>query len=186
MVGGRRLFWNAPRRWVFLLCSSPTHFPLFSRESRSPCRRPTPQEGWGLGRMEGQWLRTWSTWSRAPLLRWSWPGIPAMPRKPTRVRPQVAGEGIPAAAGIVAEVALEGLLARVQLDVAQQVAFLGKGGPALVALERPFTWVGEKGRGWLGEKRARAAQEDRRAARKLFPMGLVTSTGCRFDRTRGF
>lgn len=64
-----------------------------------------------------------------------------MPRRPTGVRPQVAGEGVPPAAGIVAEVALEGLLARVQLNVAQQVALLGEGGPALVALERPFTWA---------------------------------------------
>lgn len=55
------------------------------------------------------------------------------------MRPQVAGEGIPPAAGIVAEMAFEGLLARVQLDVPQEVAFLGKGGPALVTLERPFT-----------------------------------------------
>lgn len=35
------------------------------------------------------------------------------------MRPQVAGEGVPPAAGIVAEMAFEGLLARVQLDVPQ-------------------------------------------------------------------
>lgn len=62
----------------------------------------------------------------------------------TGVRAQVAGERVPPAAGVVAEVALEGLLARVQLDVAQQVALLREGGPALVALERPLAW-GETG-----------------------------------------
>lgn len=61
-------------------------------------------------------------------------------RAPTGVCAQVAREGIPAAAGVVAEVALEGFLAGVQLDVAQQVALLGEGGPALVALERPLPW----------------------------------------------
>lgn len=90
--------------------------------------------------------------------------------------PQVAREGIPAAAGIVAEVALERLLARVQLDVAQQVALLGEGGPALVTLEGPLTWA----------RREEGSLVRRTAARKLFPTGLVTSTGCRFDRTRGF
>lgn len=106
-----------------------------------------------------------------------------MPRGPTRVRSQVAGEGVPPAAGIVAEVALEGLLARVQLDVTQQVAFLSKGGPALVALERPFTWARKEEGGLVRTVRELLR---RTAARKLFPMGLVTSTGCRFDRTRGF
>lgn len=57
------------------------------------------------------------------------------------MRPQVTGEGIPPAAGVVTEVALEGLLPGVQLDVPQQVAFLGEGGPTLVALERPFPSV---------------------------------------------
>lgn len=43
-----------------------------------------------------------------------WPPSPSepgpLPRAPTRVRPQVAREGIPPAACVVAEVALEGLL----------------------------------------------------------------------------
>ena len=59
--------------------------------------------------------------------------------------PQVAGEGVPPATCVVAEVALEGLLPRVQLDVPEQVAFLREGGPALVALERPLSW-GTRGR----------------------------------------
>lgn len=57
----------------------------------------------------------------------------------TRVSPQVACEGIPASAGIVTQVTFEGLFARVQLYVAQKVAFLGKRGPALIALERAFS-----------------------------------------------
>lgn len=69
--------------------------------------------------MEGQWLGTWDTRSGAPTQRWLGPGISAVPREPTGVRPQVAGEGVPPAAGIVAEMAFEGLLARVQLDVPQ-------------------------------------------------------------------
>lgn len=70
-------------------------------------------------------------------------GVPArqprpVPRGPTGVRAQVAREGVPPAAGVVAEVALEGLLPRVQLDVPQQVALLREGGPALAALEGPL------------------------------------------------
>lgn len=63
---------------------------------------------------------------------------------PTGVRPQVAREGVPPAARVVAEVALEGLLPGVQLDVSKQVALLRERGPALVALERPFPWEGER------------------------------------------
>lgn len=62
------------------------------------------------------------------------------PREPTGVRPQVAREGVPPAAGVVTQVALEGLLPRVQLDVAEQVALLREGGPTLAALERPLSW----------------------------------------------
>lgn len=90
------------------------------------------------------------------------------------MRPQVAGEGVPAAAGIVAEVALERLLARVQLDVAQQVALLGEGGPALVALERPLTWARREEGGLVRTEPGPLG--DRRAAGKLLPMGLVIST----------
>lgn len=73
------------------------------------------------------------------------PGAPELsrlrpPRGPTGVCPQVAGEGIPPATRVVAEVALEGLLPRVQLDMPEQVAFLCEGGPALVALERSLSW----------------------------------------------
>ena len=81
------------------------------------------------------------------------------PRGPTGVCPQVAGEGVAPAARVVAEVALEGLLPRVQLDVPEQVAFLREGGPALVALERPLSWgdkreSGESGTRW-GQRRTR-------------------------------
>lgn len=53
----------------------------------------------------------------------------------TRVGAQVAGEGVPPAAGVAAQVTLEGFLPGVELDVPQQVALLGEGGAALVALE---------------------------------------------------
>lgn len=58
----------------------------------------------------------------------------------TRVRAQMAGEGVPPATGVAAQVTLEGLLARVELDVAQQVALLGERGAALAALERTLPW----------------------------------------------
>ena len=58
--------------------------------------------------------------------------------QPTRVCAEVASERVSPAAGIVAEGALEGLLPGVQLDVTQQVALLGEGGTALVAVEGPF------------------------------------------------
>lgn len=60
------------------------------------------------------------------------------------MRPQVAREGVPPAARIVAEVALEGLLPGVQLDVPEQVALLREGSPTLVALERPLPWEEER------------------------------------------
>lgn len=58
--------------------------------------------------------------------------------RPTRVRAQVAGQGIAAAAGVGAEGALEGLLTGVQLHVSQQVPLLGEGDATLVAVERPL------------------------------------------------
>lgn len=61
----------------------------------------------------------------------------------TGVSPEVSCEGIPATAGIVTQVTLEGLFTRVQLYVAQKVALLCKGGSALIALERAFPY-GEK------------------------------------------
>ena len=75
------------------------------------------------------------------------------PRGPTGVCPQVAGEGVAPAARVVAEVALEGLLPRVQLDVPEQVAFLREGGPALVALERPLSWGDKRESGESGTRR---------------------------------
>lgn len=76
------------------------------------------------------------------------PGTPGQPRTaprgPTGVRPQVASEGVPPAAGVVAEVAFERLLPGMQLDVPEQVALLGEGGPALIALEGPFSWDRER------------------------------------------
>ena len=69
------------------------------------------------------------------------------------MRPQVAGEGVPPATCVVAEVALEGLLARVKLDVPEQVALLREGGPTLVALERPLSCGDEKGAGESGTQR---------------------------------
>ena len=70
--------------------------------------------------------------------------------------PQVAGEGVPPATCIVAEVALEGLLPRVQLDVPEQVAFLREGGPALVALERPLSWGDKRESGESGAQRGQS------------------------------
>lgn len=52
---------------------------------------------------------------------------------------QVTGEGIAPPACVAAEGTFEGFLARVQLDVSQQVSLLGEGDAALVALERPVT-----------------------------------------------
>ena len=51
----------------------------------------------------------------------------------------MASEGVPPAAGIAAEVTLEGFLPRMELDVAQQVTLLGERGTALAALERSFS-----------------------------------------------
>lgn len=55
----------------------------------------------------------------------------------------MASKCISSPAGIVAEGTFEGLLARVQLDVAQEVALLGEGGTTLIAMERPLTWKEE-------------------------------------------
>jgi len=60
----------------------------------------------------------------------------------TRVRPEVSCEGVPPAAGIAAEGTFERLLSRVQLDVPQQVALLGKRSSTLVTMEGAFTWKG--------------------------------------------
>lgn len=89
---------------------------------------------------------------------WGQPGTCA--RGPTGVRPQVAGEGVPPAARVVAEVALEGLLPGVQLDVPEQVALLREGGAALVALEGPLPW-----------------EEDRAAVRPGLGAGAWVPTG---------
>ena len=62
---------------------------------------------------------------------------------------QVAGEGVTTAAGVAAEGALEGLLACVELDVAQQVTLLGEGHATLAALEGPVPC-----REWGGGTRA--------------------------------
>lgn len=51
----------------------------------------------------------------------------------------MAGECVTSAASVVAEGALEGLLARVQLDVSQKVSLLCEGDTTLVTLERSFT-----------------------------------------------
>lgn len=115
-------------RWDFL-CDLPTHLlwfmgkPQGDRDTDATGHQGcTPGAGHPAGRAPGPGLR---------------PG-------PTGVRAQVAGERVPPAAGVVAEVALEGLLPRVQLDVAQQVALLCEGGPTLVALEGTLSW-GETG-----------------------------------------
>jgi hypothetical protein len=101
------------------------------------------------------------------------------------VRPQVASKGVPPAAGIVAEVALEGLLSGVQLDVPQQVALLGEGGPTLIALERSFS-CGKERRVDSEKKTQHRPKRTAALRQSCFPWGPVTSTGCRFDRTRGF
>lgn len=51
---------------------------------------------------------------------------------------EVASECVTPAAGIVAEGALEGLLPRVQLDVAKQIALLCEGGTTLITVEGPL------------------------------------------------
>lgn len=57
----------------------------------------------------------------------------------TRVGAEVSCKGIAATAGVVTKGTFEGLLAGVELDVAEQVAFLSEGCTALVTLEWPFT-----------------------------------------------
>lgn len=108
------------------------------------------------------------------------------PSGPTGVRPQVASEGVPPAACVIAEMTLKGLLPRVQLDVPKQVALLRERGPALVALERPLAW--EEERGSVRKQLCALARGDRCRTREEVAShgGPVTSTRCRFDRTRGF
>lgn len=91
-------------------------------------------------------------------------------------------EGIPATAGVVTEVALEGLFTRVQLYVAQKVALLCKGSSTLIALERAFSY-GEKEK--ICENKKNLHSDKRKiSVRKLFSHCCsVTSTGCRFDIT---
>lgn len=59
----------------------------------------------------------------------------------TGVCAQVSGESITAAARVAAERALEGFLARVKLNVSQQVSFLGEGHTTLAALEWTITCI---------------------------------------------
>lgn len=56
----------------------------------------------------------------------------------TRVCAQVSGEGISAAASVVAQVTFKRFLAGVQFDVSEQVTLLSEGSTTLAALERPF------------------------------------------------
>lgn len=58
----------------------------------------------------------------------------------TRVGAEVSCQSITAATGVVTKGTFEGLLARMELDVTQQVALLSEGGPALVTLEWPLTY----------------------------------------------
>lgn len=51
---------------------------------------------------------------------------------------QVSGEGVSAAASIVAQVTFERFLARVQFDVSEQVTLLSERSTTLVALEWPL------------------------------------------------
>lgn len=115
------------------------------------------------------WVPGGQNWGRGTVqdMGGAWGGVPRggkvcrgrasggrRPRGPTGVRPQVAGEGVPPAARIVAEMTLEGLFPRVQLDVPEQVALLREGGPALVALEGPLAWEEERGTDEINTLRA--------------------------------
>lgn len=60
------------------------------------------------------------------------------------MRAQVSGEGVSAAAGIVAQVTFERFLARVQFDVSEQVTLLSEGSTTLVALEWPLPYRRKK------------------------------------------
>lgn len=62
----------------------------------------------------------------------------------TRVRPEVSCEGVPPSAGIATEGTFKRFLSRVQLDMPQQVALLGKRSSTLVTVEGPFTWKGKR------------------------------------------
>lgn len=61
-----------------------------------------------------------------------------MKARVTGVRAQVSGEGVSAAAGVVAQVTFERFLARVQFDVSEKVTLLSEGSTTLVALEWPL------------------------------------------------
>lgn len=82
----------------------------------------------------------------------------------------MAGKGVPPAAGVVAEVALEGLLPGVQLDMSQKVPFLGEGGPTLIALEGSLAWDEERRTVRTKLKTLRGDKGQLRR-RKLFPTG---------------
>lgn len=62
----------------------------------------------------------------------------------TRVRAQVSGEGVSAAASVVAQMTFERFLARVQFDVSEQVTLLSEGSTTLVALEWPLPYRRKK------------------------------------------
>lgn len=53
---------------------------------------------------------------------------------------EVSCQGVTATTGVVTKGTFEGLFARVELDVTQQVALLSEGGPTLVTLEWPLTY----------------------------------------------
>lgn len=58
----------------------------------------------------------------------------------TGVCAEVSCECVTAAAGVVTEGTFEGLFARVELDVAQEVALLREGRATLVTLERSLAY----------------------------------------------
>ncbi len=62
------------------------------------------------------------------------------PQRLTGVGAEVSCQGVTTATGVVTKGAFEGLLARMELDVSQQVALLSEGGPTLVTLEWPLTY----------------------------------------------
>lgn len=140
---------------------------------------------WGYLAPQGD--KSSRAWWPCPSPQWVWWQAALVIPKPslTWVSPQVSREGIPAAAGVVTQVTLEGLFTWVQLYMAQKVALLGKGGSTLIALERAFSYgkiekICENKKILCGNKR-------KISGRKLFSHCCsVTSTGCRFDITWGF
>lgn len=62
------------------------------------------------------------------------------PQRLTGVGAEVSCQGVTAATGVVTKGTFEGLFARVELDMTQQVALLSEGGPTLVTLEWPLTY----------------------------------------------